>query len=448
MPGSWVKSWWRTSFGLVTLVAIGFGVATLVVGGIAFEVVHEELEKQLDHRIAAETAALIDEGDDGANGVAKAIARREAARSTASLDYRLVDATGRVVAGKLDATVPAEPGYVELLPYIRDGERRIAQSLTTRLPGGHRLLVAADRAVIDEMDATMIRLFAGAFGAIMLLGIGAAWIVGAVTRSRLARIDRTALAIIDGDLTRRMPITGQGDEFDRVAETLNRMLDRIGLLMDNLRQVSSDVAHDLRTPLTRLHNRLDEALASEDRTVQLHAIKAASAQSRELLDIFAALLRIAEVEGLGSRAQFSEVALSDLVEGIVETYRPDMEAGGHILVASIAPDITLAGDRRLLQQLLTNLLDNALTHTPIGTTVRVILERRPDNIRLQVADDGPGGQGDVGKLFERFRRDEQSRTTSGHGLGLALVAAIAAAHHGSAKITPPPGFGVIIELPA
>ena len=333
MPGLLAKRWWRTTFGLVALVAIGFGIATLLVGAIAFGVVHEELEKQLDHRIAAETAALIDEGDDGPSGVATAIARRDAARSTASLEYRLVDAAGRRVAGKLDASVPSEPGYVELLSYTRDGERRIAQSLTTRLPGGHRLLVAADRAVIDEMDATMIRLFAGAFGAILALGIGAAWIVGAVTRARLARIDRTALAIIDGDLTQRMPITGQGDEFDRVAETLNRMLDRIGVLMDNLRQVSSDVAHDLRTPLTRLHNRLDEALSSVDRNVQLSAIEAARVQSRELLDIFAALLRIAEVEGLGSRVPFGEVALSHLVEGIVETYRPDMEAGGHILVA-------------------------------------------------------------------------------------------------------------------
>jgi signal transduction histidine kinase len=274
----------------------------------------------------------------------------------------------------------------------------------------------------------MIRLFAGAFGAIMLLGIGAAWIVGAVTRSRLARIDRTALAIIDGDMTQRMPITGQGDEFDRVAETLNRMLDRIGLLMDNLRQVSSDVAHDLRTPLTRLHNRLDEALSSEDRAVQLCAIEAASAQSHELLDIFAALLRIAEVEGLGLRGEFSDVALSDLVEGIVETYRPDMEAGGHILIANISPDINLKGDRRLLQQLMTNLLDNALTHTPRGTTVNVTLNRRGASTRLLVVDDGPGVEGDVTKLFERFTRDERSRTTNGHGLGLALVSAIATAH--------------------
>lgn len=446
MPGRWAKSWWRTTFGLVALVAIGFGLATLMVGGIAFEVVHEELEKQLDHRVAAETAALIDEGDDGPTGVAKAIARREAARSTASLEYRLVDATGRGVAGKLDATVPAEPGYVELLPYTRDRQQRIAQSLTTQLPAGHRLLVAADRAVIDEMDATMIRLFAGAFGAILLLGIGAAWIVGAVTRARLARIDRTALAIIDGDLTRRMPVTGRGDEFDHVAETLNRMLDRVGLLMDNLRQLSSDVAHDLRTPLTRLHNRLDEALGSEDRAVQLRAIEAASAQSHELLDIFAALLRIAEVEGLGLRAQFGDVALSELVEDIVETYRPDMEAGGYILVSDIAPEITLLGDRRLLQQLLTNLLDNALTHTPPGATVRVMLTHEADDIKLVVADDGPGVDGDVAKLFERFTRDEQSRTTSGHGLGLALVAAITAAHQGTARITSRPGFRVTIEL--
>lgn len=446
MLGSRAKSWWRTTFGLVALVAIGFGVATLAVGGIAFEVVHEELEKQLDHRMAAETAALIDEGDDGPSGVAKAIARREASRSTASLDYRLVDATGRSVAGKLDAAVPAEPGYVELLAYARDGERRIAQSLTTRLPSGHRLLVAADRAVIDEMDATMIRLFTGAFGAILLLGIGAAWIVGAVTRARLARIDSTALAIIDGDLMLRMPVTGRGDEFDRVAETLNRMLDRIGLLMDSLRQLSSDVAHDLRTPLTRLHNRLDDALGSEDRAVQLRAIESASAQSHELLDIFAALLRIAEVEGMGLRAQFADVALSELVEGIVDTYRPDMEADDHTLVANINPDINLKGDRRLLQQLMTNLLDNALAHTPPGTTVSVTLDRQGADIRLLVVDDGPGADSNSSKLFERFTRSETSRTTTGHGLGLSLVAAIATAHRGKASIIPPPGFGVRVKL--
>jgi signal transduction histidine kinase len=439
---------WRTTFGLVALVASCFALATLVIGIVAYEVTHEALEIQLNHRVAIETRALIDEGDDGPSGVATAIRRREAARSTASLDYLLVDASGRRVAGLLDATAPTAPGYLEFLHYRRDGEHRIAQALTTRLPDKSRLVVAADRAVIDEMDATLLKLFAGAFGIMLLLGIGAAWLVGAVTRARLSRIDRAALAIIDGDLARRMPITGAGDEFDRVSATLNRMLDRIGGLMDNLRQVSSDVAHDLRTPLTRLHNRLDEALSARDALGQRLSIEAAAAQSRELLDIFAALLRIAEVEALPPRTHFREVALDQLIEELIETYRPDMEASGHRLIATVMPNVRTTGDRRLLQQLLTNLLDNTLHHTPPGTTVRVELERDAETARLTVADDGPGvAPDDTLRLFRRFARAEPSRSSEGHGLGLALVGAIATAHRGTASLLARPGFKVVVQLP-
>lgn len=442
-----MKRWWRGTFGLVALVALGFALATLAIGVVAFETTHEALEQQLDHRIAAETRALIDEGDDGPTGIAMAIRRREAARSTASLAYRLVDAAGRQVAGRLDARVPTKPGYVELLPYTSDGERRIAQSLSTILPSGHRLLVAADRAVIDEMDRTLLRLFAESFGAMLLLGIAAAWIVGAVTRARLARIDRTALAIIDGDLARRVPVTGSGDEFDGVATTLNRMLDRIGGLVDNLRQVSSDVAHDLRTPLTRLHNRLDEALASDDRAIQLVAIEAAAVEARDLLEVFAALLRIAEVEGMSARAHFTDVALSVLVADLAEVYRPAMEVGGHRLAIVIAPGINIQGDRRLLQRLLSNLLDNAIAHTPTGTKVTVTLERTATSVRLSVADDGPGvSPGAAATLFQRFSRGDISRSTSGHGLGLAMVSAIVLAHGGSVAVQPPPGFAIAVDL--
>ncbi len=442
-----MKRWWRGTFGLVALVALCFALATLAIGVVAYETTHEALEQQLDHRIATETQALIDEGDDGAQGVAAAIRRREAARSTASLDYRLVDAGGRTVAGRLSAAVPTTPGYVELLAYTDRGHRKIAQSLTTLLPGGDRLLVAADRAVIDEMDATLLQLFAGSFGAMLLLGIGAAWVVGAVTRARLGRIDRTALAISDGDLARRVALTGSGDEFDSVATTLNRMLDRIGGLMDNLRQVSSDVAHDLRTPLTRLHHRLDEALASDDRTVQRAAIEAASAEARDLLDIFAALLRIAEVEGMHARTQFRTVDLSLLVTELVDAYRPAMDASGHILDTAIAP-ATIEGDRRLLQRMLTNLLDNAVVHTPAGTHVTVRLEQVGQRVRLSLIDDGPGVSGEEATtLFHRFARTDRSRSTEGHGLGLALVSAIAGVHRGTVSIQPRPGFGIVLELP-
>lgn len=442
-----MKRWWRGTFGLVALVALGFALATLAIGVVAFETTHEALEQQLDHRIAAETQALIDEGDDGPTGIAAAIRRREAARSTASLAYRLVDAAGRSVAGRLDARVPTKSGYVELLPYTEDGERRIAQSLTTTLPSGHRLLVAADRAVINEMDATLLRLFAGAFGTMLLLGIAAAWIVGAVTRARLARIDRTALAIIDGDLARRVPVTGSGDEFDGVAATLNRMLDRIGALMDNLRQVSSDVAHDLRTPLTRLHNRLDEALASDDRAVQRDAIEAAATEARDLLEVFAALLRIAEVEGMSARGHFAEVALSTLVAELAEVYRPAMDASGHRLATAIASGINIQGDRRLLQRLLSNLLDNVISHTPAGTTVTVALEQFKTRIQLRVTDDGPGVLPELAPtLFQRFTRGDRSRSTSGHGLGLAMVSAIVAAHRGTVAVQHAHGFTIVADF--
>ncbi|MES3084805.1 sensor histidine kinase [Sphingomonas faeni] len=442
-----LKRWWRTTFGLVAIVALGFALATLAIGVVAFETTHEALEQQLDHRIATETQALIDEGDDGPAGVADAIRRRETARGADSLDYRLVAPDGATVAGQLDAEVPTQAGFVELLPYVHTGERRIAQSLTTILPGGHRLLVAADRGVIDDMDATLLRLFAGAFGAMLVLGIGAAWIVGLVTRHRLAQIDRTALAIIDGDLSQRMPVSGTGDEFDRVSATLNRMLDRIGTLMDNLRQVSSDVAHDLRTPLTRLHNRLEEALATQERERQHTAITAAADQSRELLDIFAALLRIAEVEGQAAQSHFQRLDLSALVENIVETYRPDMEASDHLLTATIEPGLTIDGDRRLLQQLVANLFDNVLTHTPAGTNVSVDLARSPRGARLCLSDDGPDASADESDhLFRRFSRGEASRSRPGHGLGLALVRAIADAHRGRATIDRTSGFAVMIDL--
>jgi hypothetical protein len=215
-----LKGWWRTTFALVAIVGIVFALTTLAIGVIAFEATHEALEQQLDHRIATETAALIDEGEDGAEGVAAAIRRREAARSTASLDFLLIDANGVRIAGGLDAQVPSSPGYVELLPYRMNGEQRIAQSLTTRLPNGHKLLVAADRAPIDEMDRSLLKLFAASFGLMLLLGIGAAWIVGTVTKRRLASIDHTAQAIIGGDLAQRVPVTGAGDEFDDVAVSL------------------------------------------------------------------------------------------------------------------------------------------------------------------------------------------------------------------------------------
>ncbi|MES2056417.1 MAG: ATP-binding protein [Pseudomonadota bacterium] len=436
---------WRSTFGLAAIVSAVLALATLAIGGIAYQVTHEALEEQLDHRTATETRALLAEpGADRLAALAAAIRRREAVAEIDHLGYILINAHGRRIAGSLDAAAPTGLGYEEFLHHA-DG--RIAQSLTTAVPGGGRLVVAADRGALGQTDRNLLILFAVAFGAMLLLGAGGAWTVGAITASRLNRIDRAALAIIGGDLQRRMPVDGSGSEFDRVSTTLNRMLDRIGALMDNLRQVSSDVAHDLRTPLTRLSHRLDEALATGDGAARDDAITAAAAQAEELLEIFAALLRISEVEAMGVRRHFRRVALGDAIGDLLDTYRPDVEASGHLLVDSVDRAVTLVGDRRLLLQLASNLLDNALRHTPPGTTISVALTTDDDGVILTVADDGPGvGADDAGRLFQRFSRTERSRSSDGHGLGLALVQAIATAHHGAARLRDGRGFAVEVRL--
>lgn len=435
---------WRSTFGLAGIVSALFAAATLAIGVAAYEVTHEALEQQLDHRTATETRALLAEpGADRLASLANAIKRREAAARIDHLGYLLVDADGRKVAGSLAASAPTALGYEEF--FHHDGDR-VAQSLTTAVPGGGRLTVAADRDALGETDRDLLILFAGAFGAMLLLGVGGAWTVGAVTASRLKRIDGAALAIIGGDLKHRMPVDGSGSEFDRVSTTLNRMLDRIEALMDNLRQVSSDVAHDLRTPLTRLSHRLADARSTRG-DARSAAIDAAAEQAEELLEIFSALLRISEIEAMGVRRHFREFALGDAVGDLLDTYRPDVEAGDHVLIDEVDRSVVITGDRRLLLQMASNLLDNALRHTPAGTTIRVGLIAEEDGATLAVEDDGPGVKAaDADRLFQRFSRTERSRSTSGHGLGLALVKAIADAHHGSARLTDGHGFRVVTRL--
>jgi hypothetical protein len=436
---------WRTTFGLTAMVSLVFAIATIVIGVTAYAVLHEAMEVQLDHRIATETRALLARtGDGGTARLSTLIQQRDAAHSTASLGYILLDAHGKRLAGAFEAQVPATPGFIELLPYGRDGG--IAQSLTTRLPDGSRLLVAVDRRVIDEMDITILKLFLTAFATMLLLAVGGAWTVGMVTQRRLRRFDDAAQAIIAGDLRQRMPLDGSGSEFDRVAQTLNHMLDRNTALVENLRQVSSDVAHDLRTPLTRLHNRLHDALTT-DGLERKTAIEAATTESQELLELFSAILRISEVEAGTLRRDFRSLSMTELVEDLVDSYDPDFEISGHRLSSAVAPDICLHGDRRLLRQLVANLLDNALRHTPIGTRVSIALSSQDNSVVLRVCDDGPGVPAeDIPRLFDRFSRSEASRSTDGHGLGLALVAAVARMHGGSAAIFPAPGFGIEVRL--
>jgi signal transduction histidine kinase len=233
-----------------------------------------------------------------------------------------------------------------------------------------------------------------------------------------------------GHLDQRVPERGTDDDLDRLARTLNRMLQRIGELIEGLRQVSSALAHDLRTPLTRLRQRLESARTGERSRPELEsAIDAGIAEMDTILATFAALLRIAEVEAGARRAGFAEVDLAAVATNVVEAFAAPAEDERKMLVSSIDPAVSVRGDRELLTQLLANLVENAIVHTPKDTRIEVRLDRTTSGGRLTVADDGPGVPvGERERIFAKFHRLDRSRTLPGNGLGLSLVSAIADLH--------------------
>lgn len=394
---------------------------------------HEELEQQLDHRITTESSLLIEEYDRGGLAALAAMVDSHHDRhENSGLGYLLVDHQGRRLAGSLQAEAPNKAGWREHL-YVGNkttGDRRAHQALTVILPAGERLVVAADRMPVEEIDAVIGWITAGMTSVMLMMGIGSAWILGLITRRRIDNISKVANAIAAGDLSRRIDRNNRAGEFDRLAETLNRMLDRNAELLTNLKQISTDIAHDLLTPLGRLQQQLELALTDCRNTQDYrHTIERAIATAVEIQQLFSSLLKISEIESLTLRKTFTPVSLTEVAKRVTDAFRPDIEENGRKLIVRLDHDLHILGERHLLSQLLVNLIENAMRHTPVGTTISVILSRTADHTILTVEDDGPGiPVADRARVIERFVRLEASRSTKGHGLGLSLVKAIATAH--------------------
>ena len=341
-------------------------------------------------------------------------------------------------------------GWLDVDRTEGDGDVSHRRVLVGALDGGLRLAIGADREQIDEVEQAIFDGFASAFGAVLVLGIAGGLGLSFAFLKRVETIRRTAEAIIAGDLTQRVPVRGTGDDLDRLSHTLNRMLDRIAELMESLRHISADIAHDLKTPLSRLRQRL-ETSQTQAQSVEAHdaAIEGAITHIDEILTTFGALLRIAQIEAGTRRSGFRELDLSAVFSTVVDAFAPAAEDAGKRIEAKIKAAIHVLGDRELLTQMLANLVENAIRHTPAGTRIDVSLGSDRERIVGTVTDNGPGAPPhERGRMFQRFYRLEHSRSTPGSGLGLSLVKAVADLHGIALEIRDAePGLQIVMRFP-
>ncbi len=421
----------RTSSFRLTLLYAGLtGLSFLLLFAVIYWSTTEFMQKQIDTTVKAEIKEVRNGATDGSLQSLRRVVQAFTEQSPGFF-YLLQDRAGNVLAGNLPRLEPIvdvrDWTGVNRLPGFRDIDIR---GLGLAAPEGAYLFVGMNAHQVHEMHESVTRSFLWGFGAAMLLAlIGGAAMSLSVLR-RIEGVSQTSRDIVGGDLQRRIPLNGSGDEFDHLAGSVNAMLDRIQVLMDGLRQVSTDIAHDLRTPLTRLRQRLELAQERPTDTAALQATLGASLSGIDaILQTFSALLRIAQVESGARKASFTRIDLSELLHTIAEVYQPAFEEKSQTLRERITPDLTVSGDRELLTQLFANLVENATRHCPSGAHVGLIATPGANGVSVAVSDNGPGIPADMReKVLQRFVRLDASRSTPGNGLGLSMAAAVVALH--------------------
>lgn len=422
------------------------------------------LGQQLDATIDAEIQGLAEQYRGG--GLAALVNTiDERTQTPGNSLYLLTDATGARLAGNLRA-ISADlwntVGRVQFL-YSRPGpsggiERRLALVKVFRLPGGFRLIVGRDIEERREFGRVVWSALLWGLGLMLLMGLGGGLLVSRHLLARIDAITDTSRTIMSGDLSGRVPVTGSGDELDRLAENLNAMLDRIEQLMTGLKEVSDNIAHDLKTPLNRLRNRVEAALRDQrGEEACREALEKTIEEADELMKTFNALLSIARLEAGAGGETREEVELASLVAGVVELYEPVAEENGLTLRTALEPGVRVRADRQLIGQAVANLIDNAIKYaagTAAGagadrSSITVSVTRGDGQALITVADRGPGiPEADRERALKRFVRLEASRSQPGSGLGLSLVAAVARMHAGGVRLEDnSPGLRVVLSLP-
>ena len=430
-----------STFRLTLLYVILFTVSVLVLFSFIYWSSVRYMGTQSDAAIRTEIQTLAERYENrGVPGLRRLILDRITRQQpTGSSLYLLSDPLGRPIVGNISRWPQVVPdgGWLNFNLDTRDRDDpglHPARARRFQLNGGFQLLVGQD---IQELKAAQRRvIIALSWGVILtvLLGLAGGFFISRKMLARLEVINKTSQRIIAGELKHRVPVSVRGDEFDRLSGNLNQMLDQIQELMDGIRQVSDNIAHDLKTPLFRLRQKL-ESLTSRPSSDAEHRkeLEDALAEADRLLNLFNALLRIARIESESTKTVMQRLSLSALANDVAEFYEPLADEKQQSLTVNAEDLVVIMADRDMLFQALANLVDNAVKYTPVGGNINLTVWAKEHEARVTVCDSGFGiAPNEREKVFQRFYRTDVSRSTPGNGLGLSLVHAVTKLH--SAKL--------------
>ncbi|CAA7614494.1 ATP-binding region, ATPase-like:Histidine kinase, HAMP region:Histidine kinase A, N-terminal [Magnetospirillum sp. LM-5] len=449
---SWLSSFRTTTFRMVALAAGVFAVLGLVLILVLSFLLETVSDQRFDRVAATSAQAVLAAQERGGFNALRAEVADRAARTSPSLRlYLLEDPSGTVVAGNLP-TWPRDLAHQAGSATIGVDQDGILVARVSTIPvaGGGFLLVGTpipERQRIMNLEIEALAVMAGLMA---LIGTAAGLVIAKRVLGRLDVVNRTASTILAGNLAQRVPVSGRGDEFDSLAANINIMLDRIEGLLATVHSVTHNIAHDLRAPLNRLRGRLELALMTQRSPDDYQqALAAAITEADEIINTFNAMLAIARLEGGASGARSDPVDVSELVECLADLYQPLAEENDLTLAVEVLAGQWIRGDRHLLSQALSNLVDNAIKYSPPGGRLHLGVERVGDWVRLSVKDDGPGIAADQRQaVLQPFVRLDPARSTPGSGLGLSLVAAVAEFHNARLTLADnQPGLAVFIDCP-
>jgi signal transduction histidine kinase len=465
----------KISLAYLVMFAIGAG---LVLGNVGANV-KSLIEEQIAQTVAADIAGLSEQyAQGGIHRLAETIENRS--RRPGARLYLVTNASGETIAGNvqnLPADLLLRSGLIETIYETPGGshEKRRALARIFVLPGGYRVLVGHDLEEGESLRNILSGALVTSLTWLVIIGTLGGLFVASRVLNRVDAINAEAQSIVAGDLSGRLPLAGTGDELDRLVQNVNAMLERIALLMAGLKEVTDNIAHDLKTPLTRLRSRAEQALRMAESPQDYRgALEKVLEESDRLIHIFDALLEIASAEAGACREGMIDFDVAAVARDVGELYEPVAEERGIAFHVSAPPSLMLHGSRELISQALANLVDNALKYGDLGggkgdatrfleggmlgpvtrevsaKTIDIAVQLHADGIELSVADRGPGiAAKDRVRVMDRFVRLENARSRPGSGLGLSLAVAVARLHNGVLRLEDNrPGLRAVIALPA